>query len=335
MTLDFLAIGDITIDAFIRLKDAHVNCGINKEECEICMKFASKIPYDFMEEVSAVGNSANAAVCASRLGLSSFLLSNVGSDKNGHKCLQALELERVGSEYIEIHPGEKTNYHFVLWYEAERTILVKHQNYKYRFPYINHHPRYVYLSSLGDIPIEYYDELSKFLEKEPYSSLIFQPGTFQLKLGVKKLEKIYKRAKLFFCNFEEARELLAIRETKKDRKIVASAMLKGIHDLGPKMVVITDGPSGAYGFDGKHAYFMPPYPDPKPPYERTGAGDAFAATFSSALALGKSFTEALAWAPINSMSVVQYVGAQKGLLGKESLLKYLESAPKDYLPQKI
>ncbi|MFA6095349.1 MAG: hypothetical protein WC767_00690, partial [Candidatus Paceibacterota bacterium] len=63
--IDFLAVGDITTDAFIRLKEAHVTCNVNKEDCEICMKFADKIPYESVTVVRAVGNSANAAVAAS------------------------------------------------------------------------------------------------------------------------------------------------------------------------------------------------------------------------------------------------------------------------------
>jgi hypothetical protein len=62
--LQFLAVGDIVTDAFIRLKDASVHCTINQEECEICMTWGQKIPYDFAEVVPAVGNSANAAVSA-------------------------------------------------------------------------------------------------------------------------------------------------------------------------------------------------------------------------------------------------------------------------------
>ena len=49
-----------------------------------------------------------------------------------------------------------------------------------------------------------------------------------------------------------------------------------------------------------------------------------------ALALGKSLREALLWGPINSMSVVQQVGAQKGLLTREALEQYLANAPADY-----
>ena len=44
------------------------------------------------------------------------------------------------------------------------------------------------------------------------------------------------------------------------------------------------------------------------------AGDAFAATFTVATILAKNIEEALKLACINSMSVVQFVGAQKGLL---------------------
>jgi sugar/nucleoside kinase (ribokinase family) len=80
---------------------------------------------------------------------------------------------------------------------------------------------------------------------------------------------------------------------------------------------------------------MPTYPEPKPPLERTGAGDAFSSTFTVAMALGKTIEEALTWAPINSMSVVQYIGSQEGLLTAEQIEKFLEMAPESYRPQKI
>ena len=110
-----------------------------------------------------------------------------------------------------------------------------------------------------------------------------------------------------------------------------------LSDLGPKTVVVTDGPTGSYAYDKEinKAWFMPPYPDPKEPYERTGAGDAFASTFTIARMQGKSVPEALAWGSINSMSVVQFVGAQKGLLPKEEIEKYIESAPAEFVAKEI
>jgi sugar/nucleoside kinase (ribokinase family) len=81
--------------------------------------------------------------------------------------------------------------------------------------------------------------------------------------------------------------------------------------------------------------YIPMYPDPSPPKERTGAGDSFSSTFTSALALGLSVPEALMWGPVNSMNVVQYTGAQKGLLPRKKLEEYLAKAPPHYKPKKI
>jgi len=114
------------------------------------------------------------------------------------------------------------------------------------------------------------------------------------------------------------------------------ALMKGIRALGPKIVIVTDGPLGAYAYDKEdHFWQMPIYPDPNPPYERTGAGDAFASTFTVALALDLPVTDALRWAPVNSMSVVQAVGAREGLLTREKLVEWLAKAPADYLPKQI
>ena len=75
---------------------------------------------------------------------------------------------------------------------------------------------------------------------------------------------------------------------------------------------------------------MPLYPDPAPPVERTGAGDAFASTFVAALAKGNTLEGALQWAPINSMNVVQHVGAQNGLMEETKLDELLRQAPDWY-----
>jgi len=84
--IEFLAIGDLVIDAFIKLKDAHVHCNMDKEGCELCLRFGDKVPYEEVTVLPAVGNSPNAAVSAARLGLKAALMSNVGDDKNGEDC---------------------------------------------------------------------------------------------------------------------------------------------------------------------------------------------------------------------------------------------------------
>ena len=328
MNYNFLAIGDTVTDAFIDLKedDASAHLDIDKGVREICFRFADKIPYSNVYIVPAVGNSANAAVAASRLGLKSVLVSNIGDDYFGTECLDALKSEKVGTEFIEIHKGVKTNYHYVLWYKDDRTILIKHEKYDYKLPDINN-PDWVYFSSMGENSLDFHYEFEKYLNDHKEIKLAFQPGTYQMKFGKDALAGIYKRSDVFFCNREESQRIL---ETKEED---IKNLLKMISDLGPKITVITDGPKGAYSYDGKEMLFMPPYPDPKPPFERTGAGDAFSSTFTVALALGKSVREAMMWAPVNPMSVVQHIGARAGLLTREQLEEYLKKAPAGYEPK--
>ncbi|MBI2056071.1 MAG: carbohydrate kinase family protein [Candidatus Sungbacteria bacterium] len=325
---DFVAIGDTATDAFIRIKDAALHCNINHEQCEICFRFGDKVPYEDVIAVPAVGNSANAAVAATRLGLKSALVSNLGGDYFGKECLDALAKEKVTTDFIKIHQDQKTNYHYVLWYEDDRTILIKHEEYPYSLPDIGV-PRWVYFSSLGGNSEEFHAIVTQYLYNHPEIKLAFQPGTFQMKMGRKTLAKTYERTEVFICNKEESQRILETNETD------IKTLLKMMRDVGPRIAVITDGVKGAYADDGGAAYFMPPYPDPKPPFERTGAGDAFSSTFVAGMALGLSVTEALSWAPINSMSVVQYIGAREGLLRREQLKNYLNQAPENYRPSKI
>ena len=325
---DFIAIGDSATDAFIKLKDASVHCNIDHEKCEICLRFKDKIPYEEVYVVPAVGNAANASVAAARLGLKSALISNIGDDYFGEETIAALKKENVSAEFIAVNSGKKTNYHYVLWYGDDRTILIKHQEFDYRLPYFDD-PKWVYFSSMGENSLPFHEIFGRYMSEHPNVKLAFQPGTYQIKFGRKKLADIYKRAEVFISNKEEAQRILETTESDVKK------LMNGIIKLGPKIIAVTDGTKGAYVCDGKSAWFMPPYPDQKPPYERTGAGDAFSSTFVAALCIGLRIEEALRWAPINSMSVVQYVGAREGLLTRYNLEKYLSEAPDNYIPKLI
>lgn len=326
---DFIAVGDITTDAFIRIKQASVYFDRSEHEEKICLTNGSKIPYESLTVVPAVGNSPNAAVSAARLGLKSALISNLGDDQFGKDCVARMKEERVATDFIRVHGGKKSNYHFVLWHKAERTILIKHEEYDYKFPDVNS-PKWLYFSSVGENSLLYHHEIAEYLKAHPDTKLAFQPGTFQIKLGYEVLKDLYAHTEVFFCNKEEAQLILSMQDVQ-DIPILA----RTLHERGPKIAVVTDGPNGAFAYDGTDVWFMPPYPDPAPPFERTGAGDSFSSTFASALALGKDVREALMWAPINSMSVVQKIGAQEGLLSRADLERYLEGAPEDYMPKKV
>lgn len=329
--IDILAVGDVVTDAFIKLLDDQAVSFENEHGRWLAMPFGQKLPYDHTELIEGVGNAANAAVSFARLGLNSGLVSNVGSDKYGRDIITALHQQRVDTRFVHVNPDKNSNYHFVLWYKEERTILIRHEEYDYEWPRFRPQdiPRWLYFSSISKNALAYHDQMAEWLEENPNVKLAFQPGTFQIDAGIDRLAKLYAQTEVLLLNREEAAEVSGGRVDD------LNDLFTRLHGLGPKLVVITDGPAGAYVSDGQQKYSMPPYPDPKPPYDRTGAGDAFSSTFVAALVRGNSIEGALQWAPINSMSVVQSTGAQKGLLTEAELTEWLQKAPPDFKPSII
>ena len=310
---DFLALGDTVTDAFITLQDATVNCDIDNDACTISMRWGDKIPYKDLTVIPGVGNSANAAVAALRLGLKTGLVTDIGNDTFGKEIVDYFKKEGLDATHVRMHDGIPTNYHFVLSYNAERTILVKHQQYPYTLPLGCEKTKVLYLSSLGDGTEDYHNEIADFVEKHPDTFLAFQPGTFQMKLGVEKLARIYKHTNLFFANKEEYQRILNILTS--DVKI----LLEKMKELGPKTPILTDGRDGAYALENGEVVHVAMFPDPAPPVERTGAGDAFSSTTAAYVVGGMHIKEAMLRGTVNSAYVVQKIGAQAGLLTKDEL----------------
>jgi len=330
--LDVLAIGDVVTDAFIKLLDDRAVTYDNDQGKWLAMPFATKIPFDHATIIEGVGNAANAAVSFARLGLRSGLVSNVGSDQHGRDMIAALHKSKVDARFVHINSGKISNYHYVLWYKEERTILIKHEEYDYQWPRFRpvDVPKWIYFSSISKNALDtYHDHVAEWLDNNPEVNLAFQPGTFQLEAGAERLAALYRRTAILVVNREEA---VKISGGNYDD---IHDLFNKLHGIGPQVVVITDGPDGAYASDGENRFKMPSYPDPAPPFERTGAGDAFASTFVAAIMKGKSLEEAMRWGPINSMSVVQQVGAQNGLITDEELEELLARAPEWYHPERF
>lgn len=329
--LDVISVGDVVTDAFIKLVDDEAWTYVDENGKNVlAMEYGTKLPFEKAVIVEGVGNAANAAVSLTRLGLRCGFVTNVGEDKYGRGIIASLNSKKIDTRWVRVNPGKITNYHYVLWYKDERTILINHEEYEYTWPHLwgREVPRWIYFSSIAEQAIDYHDELADWLDDNPSVKLAFQPGTYQMKAGADRLSRIYKHANILVLNKEEA--ALVSGNTDVNNIHQSFDML---HALGPETVCITDGPNGAFASSPEGRFFMPIYPDPAPPYERTGAGDAFASTFTAAIMRGKSVKEALAWGPVNSMNVVQYPGAQEGLMSEEQIQKFLDDAPDWYVPK--
>lgn len=320
-----LCVGDIFTDTFIKLLNDEARIDTDPDGSKrLSIPFGSKPPYERADIVPSVGPSPNAAVACARLGLRVGLMSWIGDDQVGKASLKYLVGEKIDVTPMVTQSKIASNSYYVLRYGADRTILVKNESYRYRWVKPATKPDWIYLSLISADAWQLHEDMLTYLEANPDVKLAFQPGTFHFKWGAKKLKDIYKRSHIVVMNREEAVDVTG--------KLYDSLheLADGLHALGPDVVVITDGPNGSYASYEGVLYQIPNYPDPAPPLDRTGAGDAFASTIVAALALGKPISEAITWAPINSMNVVQHLGAQAGLLRLTEIKKYLKNAPESY-----
>lgn len=325
-----LAVGDIITDDFIKLSEDHAEVTTDEKGYKrLSFELGAKLPYESVEKVEAVECSPNAAVSMTRLGLSTSLMSWLGDDEPGKGMTAYLQKQGVGTDDLVVEPGMKSNYHYVLRYGADRTKLQRFENYSYQWHEPARKPDWLYLGVLGEKTWPLHEAMLRYLGENPDVKLVFQPGMYHLMWGTEKMRPFYERAEIVILNREEAAQVTGV-----DRGDV-QALIRALHELGVRVAVVTDGPDGAYASDGTKVLSMPNYPDPAEPYDRTGAGDAFASTITAALALGENLETALRWAPINSMSVVQKLGAQAGLLNRDELQKYLDEAPDWYQPTEL
>ncbi len=308
---DLLTIGDCMIDSFHLLDDGEIDvlCSMDSQQCQLCMTYADKIPVRELVRMVA-GNPANNVIGATRLGMRSAIYTVIGDDDGSHMIREQLHNEGVALDYIIAEPGKSSNYSTVLSFKGERTILVYHVPRTYRLPAMQA-TKWVYLTSMGKGGETIFADLARYL-RETKAKLVYQPGTFQLRLGSTPARELLQLAELVIMNKQEAQEYLKLPDGEPKE------LLTGLLLLGPKTTVVTDGTQGSYAaIDGK-AWFLGVRPD-VPRKESTGAGDAYATGFAVARMLDYPVPEAMRWGTFNAEAVIQQIGPQAGLLTRAAI----------------
>lgn len=312
---DIISIGDATLNTFLKLDDASLLCSSDHDHCWLCLSYADKIPVKEIQ-FTVGGNACNNAIGSARIGLKTAFYSVIGDDDNGKRILKGVRDEKVSSEYLVIQKHSTSNYGVVLNFNTERTILGYHHQRSYTLPKFAR-SKWIYLTSMGKGFERIHAQLLKQLQLNG-TRLAFNPGTLQLRVGMKKLQSILTKCTVLIVNKEEAEKLIG-RDLGND----ITSGLKELHSAGPEIVVITDGSKGAYGFNGHEHYHAKTLPAKV--VERTGAGDAFSTGLLAAFCYGKTLSDALLWGSANSASVIEHVGPQKGLLTRSRIEKRIRT----------
>ena len=339
--VDIITIGSATMDVFVECDDANIVSvrSLKKKSEFMSYSYGAKIEItDFASQVG--GGGVNTATNFANLGFSTGAIFKVGDDIYSQGLFEFFKTRNVDLSYVIQNKNESTGFSIILTsFEGDRTVLAhRGANAHIKKSEINFdaikNAKLLYIAPLNGDSNKALDDIVKFA-KENNTAICFNAGTTGLKKGFNYLEKILESAQLVVMNKEEASMATGIqlRSDTKDEKFSEmlvhpdlKAMFKKLKVSEYQIIVITDGGSGAYAYDGKKYYYCPCFEGSVT--STLGAGDAFASTFcASLMKFDKDIETALKVASINSAGVVSEFGATQGLLTFDDLIQRLEQHP--------
>lgn len=323
MKYDFITIGGATRDvAFFTDEGVLID---NKKDALrqklLAFEYGAKLRIDKFVNLFG-GGAANVAVNLSGLGFKTAALFEVGADENGRGIIKNIKNHKVASDLVNINNRADSGLSFILIASGGERVIFTNRGAN---DFLTLTPKR--LKALGNAKNIYIASLSgswlKDLRQIFVSSqgLIFwNPGTSQLKGGLKTLAPFLKKTYCLMLNRDEATELVLSSGNKVNLKEIKN-LLTVIRDCGPQIVAITDGNQGAHFYDGVKFYYQKISKEKKH-IDTTGIGDVYNSTFAAGLLFYKGdIIKAAAIASKNSAHKISYLGAQNGLLSKKELMK--------------
>ncbi len=312
-----ITIGDIKLDTFVVLDGKGSQCCLKMPEAKLCLDYGAKIDVDVVDSQIA-GSAPNVAIGVFRLGHKTAVISSLGEDTTRPLAMEVLKREGVDTRHVEVVKGEKSTYSVVLNYKGEKTILTGHIKHEYHLPVRFTKPDWIYVGEMGEGYETIYRQVTAYAKKDGVK-IAMNPGSIQVEEHKRVLYDLLPHLEVLFVNREEAQALC--RSTPLEIHKLAGALSK----MGPKHVVITDGPRGSYEYGGRDLRYCSVFPGKL--VEATGAGDAFASGYLGAVMSGEPCSEGLRWGAVNAASVVGFVGPTKGLLVNKEIRSRLKAHP--------
>ena len=171
--------------------------------------------------------------------------------------------------------------------------------------------KWLYLATLMGRSFQTAKSIAEYAKKKKIN-LLFNPSLYLAKKGRKALHPILKATTILVLNKEEADALMQ----KNVHSI--NALLLGLNNLGPKTIVITNGPKKICALHDNKIYSLSP---PNITVVHTaGSGDAFTAGLLAGIIKDYSFADALRLGQVNANSVIQHIGTKNKLLTEREAL---------------
>ena len=306
-----LSIGASTQDVFLSNSPEFRLISMAENQDVVEFQLGSKIDIQNIE-ISSGGGATNAATTFARQGLISSFMGVVGEDSSGEQILKMLDEESIDTSRVEFSKRFNTDYStIILAPNGERTILtyrgasehIYAENFELKYGEFD----WIYVSNLSGR----FDALLKIFKEaiKKGAKIAWNPGKKELQ-EPEKVRTLLQDVEILIVNKEEAS---LIFEGVSAEELVRNAC------SFVEVAILTDGANGVWAASDGKIIRAGMYED-VPSIDRTGAGDAFGSGFVSQWVQGTDIKESILFASANSTSVIQYMGAKKGILYKNAKL---------------
>lgn len=304
---DIITIGSATLDVIV--KSAQFSLEPREQGVALCEVYGGKMDAEEFTMVSG-GGATNVAVGCARLGLRTAAVCEVGKDFPAQVIWNDLQQDDVETRFLVAERLEETAVSVILVAGEGGRTAITHRGAAYQLesrdiPWDDlEETRWIHLGSLGGNKQLIFD-LMDFSQRHEIG-LSWTPSLSDLKLFLeKKLGIEYFQSDILLLNTQEWDAVHNFHSQILDQ--VA-------------MIVVTEGTEGGQVITSDKQGLKYQAIQVQT-VEETGAGDSFAAAFLSAMLLGNPVPTCVEWGKRNAASVVQYLGAKKGLLKKEQMGK--------------
>jgi len=300
---DLISIGTISIDLYFQGKT--LTFKDNRFALALGGKYQTENFY-----LSVGGGGTNVAIGVAKHGYKVALLGKIGENPFKKIIVNYLNQHKISLNFIEFERNYYNISTILLTEKGERTILhysTPHQNL---FSYYNNlievtKTRIIYLGNLPEVSLTQKLKFLKFLKKYHIIKIV-NLGVFDCRRPKNQIKEILEEVDILILNGHEFSEL--VKAQYSDIHFNEDIISWYIPYLKEKIVIVTDGEKGSYGYYRGKTFFQRAL-KPSKILDTTGAGDAYTAGFISEFLKSKDLSKSLKKGALYAAYILGKIGA--------------------------
>lgn len=267
---DLISVGSISIDLYFKSKKlTHSNNRFN-------LAIGGKYYADFFYE-DIGGGAVNVAAGVARLGLRPAIFGKIGNNAYKDLILKKLTDKKISTEFCQIENDYYKISTILLTETGERTIIHYETPTHLLKEFFLHKQlkkaKNIYFSPLEHLDLKEKKRMISYLKGDQTLTFV-NLSAIDCHRPIKELVDFFDALDVLIINTHEYSELI-----KKPYQSIDFKNLKiNLPFLKERILILTDGEKGSYGYYKNKIYFQEAI-KPKKIIDTTGAGDAYTAGF--------------------------------------------------------